>query len=84
MGPGRYPQYTRADYGQEAVGSSATEQAPGALHRRVMSPQQSYLNMVAERWECKLGCRESGTRYHRRRNTTLSRRVAWFDPGDVG
>ena len=30
MGPGRYPQYTRADFGPEAVGSSN--------HRHITSP----------------------------------------------
>ena len=51
-----------------------------------MTPQQNKLNMVAEQrltWRS-AGLQRSGTRFHRRRKTTLSRRVAWFDHGDGG
>ena len=47
MGPGRYPQYTRADFGPEAVGRSN--------HKHITSPNvQPYgmvkSRMVAEPW----------------------------------
>ena len=64
---------------------------PRALHRRMMSPQQNYLNMEAERkmsaWSQICGVRLAGRftrqlRFHR--YNTGPRRVAWFVHGDVG
>ena len=53
MGPGQYPQYTRADFGQEAVGSSLHRDHRTTATRQTTSPtifRTLKSRTVAEPW----------------------------------
>ena len=53
MGPGRYPQYTRADLGPEAMGSSN--------HKHIKSPNVKPYGRVKSRMVAELKIQTHGT-----------------------